>query len=413
MRAQRQIWLGVHKNSKMRPDGVQPATPRRSVCLRRTGTLCILTVLLFTLPGCWDYEPINMLSAVVGVGVDPVPDDPEKIRITIQYPLFSAGAGAPGVGSSTPAVGYQILSEDGYSVEETFKHLQLKMNKRVDPSQLRSIVFSEKLSPELMDSVVGQLIRHPKLNRLCYAFATPESAADLFAAKPVEGAPMSFVSKQMAVRQNGYVVRKELWEYWRDATQLGVTPVLPVVVSTQAGSNAGEAEALTINGTAVYENNRTVLMLSPKETLSFNLMRGQVRNMAVDVPLQKGIADLTDVHASSRLRCIGVGQDLQLIDRVSVQATIGKIAKSTTKPMPLTDVNGIESVTSRYLGQQLLQTTKQLQEHGVDSLGFGRIYLQRHPEQEQVIRQHWGEMFRHAKVDIQVNVDITSKGSLI
>ncbi|WP_368780971.1 Ger(x)C family spore germination C-terminal domain-containing protein [Alicyclobacillus fastidiosus] len=86
---------------------------------------------------------------------------------------------------------------------------------------------------------------------------------------------------------------------------------------------------------------------------------------------------------------------------------------ATPKPLPPTDINKIEFETSDYLKQQLSSTLRKLQEQKADICGFGRIYFQHHPDEEQQLKEQWGQMFQHAKIDVQVKAVIVSKGMLI
>lgn len=80
-----------------------------------------------------------------------------------------------------------------------------------------------------MDSVIGQLIRVPKINRLANVLATPDSASGIFNVTGTELSPADYLAQAFHIRQHGYSLERELWQYWRDATQVGVVPFILMV----------------------------------------------------------------------------------------------------------------------------------------------------------------------------------------
>lgn len=373
-------------------------------------TVGVTVSLLIFLPGCWDYASINTRTAVMGVGIDPA-EDPGKFEVTIQFPLLGKTPSSGQTTNPSDTSSYQNLTIEAVSLAEAFHNLQRKMDREIDTSEVRAIVINENLSGELMDSAISQLIRLPRMNRLAYLLVTPERAKKILSTNVSDAAPMDFVDRTFKVRQQGYVIRRELWQYWRDTTQLGVLPVIPIVQTEP--SSASRSDALVFGGVCIYQNNQRLFTLNKKETFYLNLLTGKVRGMSFDVPIGKSTVTLTDVRAKSRVRCTKVGNTIVLSDQIQVVGSLAKIVDPSPKPIPPTDVIKLESEISSYLTEQLTSTIQKLEESKADTVGFGRYYLQFHPEDEQKLRQSWGDMFAHAKPSITVHVQITSKGVLI
>ena len=367
---------------------------------------------LLFLPGCWDYEAINMRTPISGIGIDPARDDPEKIQVTIQFPVLSKNAGGQTQGErSGETSAFQDLSAESYSLSDAFRTLQLKMDREIDEAQLRVVVLSGQLSGEATDSVIAQLMRLPKINRLAYILMTPTSARNILGVQGTDATPMDFVEKMFRVRQQGYGISREVWQYWRDTTQLGVVPVIPIITTVKKEN--GDESGLELDGAEVYRNDKPVLALSKEEMLYVNFLMGKVRGMSLDIPVGQGVMSLTDVRAKTRVRCMTKGNTIVLVDHVHVFGTLGKIMDPSPKPLPPTKVTKQESEISKYLTEQLTSTLEKLQQQQTDVVGFGRSYLRAHPEEETRLKQQWGEMFHHAKLDIKVGVTIRSKGMLI
>jgi len=381
---------------------------------KRLINLALVICLVLPLMGCWDYESIAARASIIGIGIDVARDDPQKVEVTIQYPVLSQSAGDGESGSSTTphtAASHQNHSTEAYSISEAMKTIQLNMDHKIETAQLQVIVLSGKLPSEMVVSVIEQLIRLPKLNHLAYIFMTPDSAKDVLTVQGMDSAPSDFLNKTMLVRQHGFVLRRKLWEFWRDMTQIGIVPILPIVRTVS--SEESDGQTVTLDGAAVYLDNHVINELNPHQTFYVNLLSGKVRDMAFDTPVHGGIISLTDVRSKSHLRCLGEGLNLVLVDDVSIQGTLSKVADSKTHRLLPADLSKMQSETAEYLTQQLTRTLKQIQAQHSDIFGFGRIYFQHHPDEEQQIHSQWGERFSHAKIQVQVKVSIYSKGMLI
>lgn len=378
--------------------------------MKRSLAIAMTCASLTFLPGCWDYEAINKRAPMIGLGIDPAQDDPEKIRVTIQVPILRNAGQSKGEGSAETSE-FQDLSGESYSVMEAIRTIQTKMDRQADVAQLRVIVLSSQLSAGTMDSVLGQLMRLTKINRLAYIFMTPGSAEKIMATEVSESAPLDFIEKSVAVKQHGYVVRRQLWEYWRDTTQLGVVPMMPILTTEEIDDEGKNTLAMT--GEEVYLDNKPALALSRKETLYVNFLMGKVQDMSFDIPIGQGVMTLTDLRAKSHVRCIKEKSHIVLVDHVSVAGTLAKHVDPSPKPLQPTNINELQLQASKYLTQQLTDMVAKLQQQQTDVVGFGRNYLQTHPEEEPRLKQQWSQMFGHAKLDIQVKVSIRSKGGLI
>jgi len=376
--------------------------------------LALVIGLLLPLTGCWDYESIATRASLIAIGIDPARDDPQKVEVTIQYPILSqsAGGGQSGGSSSTrEATSHDNQSTEAYSIAEAMARLQLHMDHKIETAQLRVIVLSGKLPAELMVNSIEQLIRLPRTNHLAYVFMTPDSAKGVLAVKGTDSAPSDFLDKTMLLRQQGFVLRRELWEFWRDMAQAGVAPILPIVKPMSSDENNGQT--LALDGTAVYLHNRLINEMSIQQTFYINFLSAKVRDMAFDIPVPRGIVSLTDVRSQCHLRCVADGQNLVLVDHISIRGTLSKVVDVKVKQLPPSNLSKIQAEISAYLTQQLTSTLKNAQQQQSDIFGFGRIYFQHHPDEEQRMLLQWGEMFQHAKVQVQVNVSIPSKGMLI
>ncbi|MCL6593618.1 MAG: hypothetical protein K6T31_06545, partial [Alicyclobacillus sp.] len=187
---------------------------------RRTGCLLLSSILLLTLPGCWDYQRINYRESIIGIGLDPVPNQPNQLRFIFQSPVF-ANSGQQGQGTGQPQAPSQASSTSSYrnytimahSLHEAITNAQVQADKQFFLGNLQAIVFNRQVSPEMLRKVISELIRDPTVDNLAFILATDDSASDLMNSG-VNSAPSDRIDRLLeeSVRQHAHMVRTRLWE---------------------------------------------------------------------------------------------------------------------------------------------------------------------------------------------------------
>ncbi|WP_306954753.1 Ger(x)C family spore germination protein [Alicyclobacillus tolerans] len=372
-----------------------------------------MVCMLLFIPGCWDYQAMNTKALAIGMAIDQSQDsNPEKFRVTIQYPVFSGSLGEGG-GSSENGKNHAEESAEGYTLGEILRSIQLKINRNLDLSQIQTIVLSSQLRREMQQDILEDLIREPRTNRMAYMVSSPFQASDVLSAKLDKISASDDLSKRFGgiFHQNGYYISRTLWEFWRDQTLPGYASSLPLIRPWK--DQTGKVNRLLAEGITVYPPDGKVFTLSKKQTLSVNFLLGTVKNMNLDIPYHQKIVSLSSVYGESQMRCFRSNSKMILYARIYIHGILGKRGHVSLANMPPANVMALQNSVEQYERMQILQTLKLLQKHGADVLGYGEIYLQKHPEQEQQVRSNWNRIFQKASVEIDVQAWISSKGVLM
>lgn len=393
-----------------------------NIHLKNGSTIVFCIFALLGLPGCWDYQKIDMRSSMIGMAVDPAPDDPKQIKVTFQFPEMSQGGGEDGPmagaeASSTKS--YTNLHAVGDSLADIARKMQLQMDRNIDMSDIRCIVFSDQLSQVQLKGITEDLMRDTKVDKLGFLAVSHGTARDVLDADVPSGAPSDALGKKFSINssQRGYSLSQRLWEFWRDSTRPGVAPLIPVVASKTADADTeGQASGtgvLETGGAEVYQNYKPMLRLSKDETFALNLLDGNVKNMGIQIPLGEGVLTLVEAHDSSHLRCDLSGPKPVMEAHIHVQAVLGRRPSGGPESISPAKLSQLQKEAAAYMQLEMTQTFRKLQEAGTDVFGFSRMYLQGHPEKEQFVKANWNEVFKQAIPRITVDLHISSKGSLI
>lgn len=111
---------------------------------RSAGILCLLSIGIVLLSGCWDYRELNELSLAMAMGVDK-DKDTGGVRVTLQIVNPKEIAGRTVTGRNVPVV---IYSSTGKSLFEATRKVTLKESRRINLQHLRVLVIGESLARE-------------------------------------------------------------------------------------------------------------------------------------------------------------------------------------------------------------------------------------------------------------------------
>lgn len=116
--------------------------------------ICILVVALL-LTGCFNYADINWIVFVTSIGIDI--DENNK---TILYAEAFTGLRGDG---GTESEGRIVFRSTGDTIFEAIRNLHLSSSLRLNFTQNKAIIFSEKAAKYGLDNFLDTLIRNEEL----------------------------------------------------------------------------------------------------------------------------------------------------------------------------------------------------------------------------------------------------------
>lgn len=369
---------------------------------------CVALVL--TLPGCWDYERINYRDQILGIGIEPSNEHPKMLHFTFQVPLFAGGNSSASVESSsedrTKSKSFQNYEVDAPDFASAISLAQTQTEKMLYLGNLQTIIFSNRLSGEQVDSVVTELIRDPATDKLGYILETSDSPEKILSTS-IRDIPATFIHSFMdtGVKQYAYTERTHLWEFWRDSVAIGIVPKCALIRI--------EDNQIVMKGLMALPHFQAKVALIGEEAIGYNAAMGRIDRYYMNVQDGPRAIALGNVRVKSKLQTIYHAGHPILRIQMSVKANLVSDESYGKQSVDLSILHQYERLTSRNLTEQVKKTLQQLQKNHADIYGFGRYALIQDPHREQVLIQHWDEMFASGKPEIQCNVHIRRKGTLV
>ncbi|EJY57078.1 germination protein, Ger(x)C family [Alicyclobacillus hesperidum URH17-3-68] len=377
--------------------------------MKRLWPLFILV--LFGVTGCGDYQKINERSQIIGIGVDPVPGRDDMLAFTLQIPNLEKPAsenmnlGTDGrQGGESQA--YKNFYVEATSLQSAIARAQTTYDKSFFLGNMESIVLQSGLSEQAVMRVTEQMMRDESLDKLAVIVATPSSARSVLAAN-TSSPPATYIESMWtrAIPQRGFTAPTRLWEFWRDAELIGREPHMPLVESLD--------NSVKVGGTLTFQGYRPVGSLTPDDTVFYNLLAHDIHALALNIPDGDRSFEIKNASSHSNFYVTNDHGELTLHDVIHVSADLASSEGLGERPITNAESERYEDAIESYVKANARNVLKRLQENQTDIVGFGFWYMIKHPKAALLVRDHWSDMFSHARLDVQAHCTISREGNLI
>ena len=145
--------------------------------------LLLITFIMTTLSGCYDYKEIDDYAYVFAVGIDRGVSD--KWRLTVQFPTMKAqGGGGGGGGMENGGIsgekdGYTIVGIDAPSFFTGLNMLNASIPRRLNFMHTKIIVIGEDLAKSgKLDTYLAPIIRYRQVRRTVHLIVVKGKGLD-------------------------------------------------------------------------------------------------------------------------------------------------------------------------------------------------------------------------------------------
>ncbi|WP_426446758.1 Ger(x)C family spore germination protein [Paenibacillus sp. S-38] len=351
----------------------------------------LLALLLLLTGGCSQLKDIDKRLFIVAIGIDPVPNTKDKLKITLKAAIPQ---GDPKQGGQQ----FDLITVEGQSIAESLRLAKSKVDKELDFGHTKGLVFGEKLSPEALSYAVDWAVRRRDFQLVSLTALAKPSAYDILEQKvKTERVPGKalFLALGRFGTESPYITPAYLFDLHRRLYEPGWSPVLPVVEH--------RGDQFNINKAAVFRRNQRAGILSPEETKLFNILtRRNIRTNLNLIWQESGMAVNLD-HTSSSYRIIAGGEGRpQILYTVKLSGMLEENRSVTS----LSDdqMRELEQAYEEHMSQQIRGLLVKLQKWKADPLGFGLHYEARHTGTS------WKELYPDAAFAVEVKMRIRSTG---
>ncbi|QRG68127.1 Ger(x)C family spore germination protein [Brevibacillus choshinensis] len=364
---------------------------------------CAVTLLI---TGCSDRQIFDETGLVTVVGYDLQKDG--NTRGTIVMPSINPEAKEK----------IQLISAVAKTSKGIRDQANLQSDKRVLGGQLRVALYNEALAKQGLGSIVDTLYRDPSISSRLYLCVYEGYTYDLLTYPYKELGNIGIYMYRM-IEQN---VRGEkipsttMHEFFRAYYDHGIDPQLPYIVR--------KGNEIQIKGVALFQGDRYVGWISPKEAFLIKMIHGKFRIGSYDTAVPSEVFGKHVEHLKNKAK------DVQLVfDTISSKSRV-KLTKESpahfdvkiklnarilelTVPLKVDEpdiLSMMERALEKEMEGKLQRIVKRMQEMDVDPAGFGVIYRANRRGMGKMTTSEWRKMFKEATFRFKVDATIIRNG---
>lgn len=355
------------------------------------GVLFVLILLPLTLIGC-GFKDIDKRIFVVSVGVDPAKNSDKKFLISLKLAI-------PNVQEVSNE--FLVISEEGDTIAEAVRILKAKVDKELDFSHAKLIVYNEKvLKPDLEANLYYWFIRRRDFQEMSWVAIGKPSALEVLKVKPkTERLPSNslFLILGKDGSESSYVISEFLFDFKKRFSEKGFDPLLPII---EVKRNLFE-----IDKVGLLDKKGLKLQFNPKETMILNFFLNEEPKTALKVENgdQSFVIDVQGVKTNYKLMTDNQKQPYIKVD-IKLQGRIEEALFSVNNK----DLRQYEKMANTFTKKQVHDVLVKLQKSKVDPIGFGLRYRSRHFEKDDW--ETWERLYPEIKFKVNADVQIKDTG---
>lgn len=359
---------------------------------RKLQTLLFTLILLpILLSGC-GFKDIDKRIFVVSVGVDPAINSDKKFLVSLKLAV-------PNVQEVSNE--FVIISEEGDTIAEAVRILKAEVDKELDFSHAKLIVYNEKmLKPEIEKNLYYWFIRRRDFQEMSWVAIGKPSAKEVLKLKPkTERLPSNslFLILGKDGSESTYVLPEFLFDFKRRFSEKGIDPFLPIIEIKK--------KHFKIDKVGLLDKKGLKLKFTPKETMILNFFLNEEPKTALKVENgdQPFVIDVQGVKTNYKLMTDNLKQPYIKVD-IKLQGRMEEALFNVNNA----DLRQYEKMANTYTKKQVHDVLVKLQKSKVDPIGFGLRYRSRHFEKDDW--KTWERMYPEIKFKVNADVQIKDTG---
>lgn len=368
--------------------------------------ILVLILSVTVLSGCWDRVEINDVAIVSAIGVDLVNDD--ELKLSLQVAIPSKLSTAQGGGASG-GKGTFVISETGKTVSEAFRHIQMKMPRRIFFSQSRVLLIGEKLAKEGVANIVDFHTRYhePRINTMI--MFTKGEATEIIKSKPKFENVTAEETKELIKLDVGLSIL--IRDFENMLLVDGREPVAQefVLSPIEVDSSKKGEKIQSLGGVAVFKGDKLIGWLDGPETRGLKWMRNEMETgvITIDIPEEKGSGRISTTINKAESKLVPtlkngkVKMDIDVEVEIEVIENASNVSLDTESNLEFLN-KSVEKEVKERIQIVVDKVQKELQS---DVFGFGeRVYKKYPKEWNKTFKENWEEIFPQVEVSINPTV---------
>ncbi|UOQ45125.1 Ger(x)C family spore germination protein [Halobacillus salinarum] len=383
--------------------------------------ICMFIACVFLLTGCWNSRELDELAIAVSLGIDKNDDGEYMLSVQVINPSEIA-TDAP---TTRPPV--STYTTTGKTLFEAFRRMTTKSPRQMYLSQLRLLIFGDKIAEEGVMQAMDLLYRDHGFRTSFYVTVAKNASVEdiLSIITPYEKIPANKIMNSIDNVEKNWGVSKSVSidEVIATIRSKGQDPVMSGIVflgNEDIGTNISNVEnvdaptKLEINGLAVFKGDKLTGWLTEDESLGFNYANGNMNSSIVTHPCEKSSGSLSiEILRSQASKDVKMENGRPVVTMtIETEGNIGDVDCN----IDLTNPKTLEKINREVEGEiekMVKQTIKSTQEkYDSDIFGFGSLINRKEHKYWKSVENNWEEEFKNVEVKVKAKAKIRRSGKI-
>lgn len=365
-----------------------------------------ILIFLFFITGCFNYNELNELAITTAIGIDKK-DNNYEISILI--------ANAKNKSSSNESTNTQniVYSASGKTISEAIKNIELKNPRKTYIGHLSSLIVSEEVAKEGLINVLDLLFRNSEsIKRFYLIVAKDVKAKDVLKIiSPLEAFPAQTITNSIKSSSETQAISIQVVysDFIDKLIKKGIEPILPsitIVGDIKDGSKNSNLEQsqpksyLKLDTVAIFRGDRLISFATKNESRGINLVLNKIKRTTIQYECIN--IEITDIKSN-----ISVSDNINISIKSNGEIIENNCAINLEDPKKIIN---IEKKFEKHIKNIVSKSFIFAMKNKADIFGIGNILYKNNYKKFNSIK-NWNEYFSNMKVNIKVDINLSTKGS--
>jgi len=370
--------------------------------------------LLLPLTGCWDSRELDTLGIVMGIGLDSA-DEPGKREVTLQFAHVGTGqsGSSPSSGtakSSSSGASYFNITENGSDFPNALHVLLHSLGRKTNFTHCQAVLIGEEYAKGGVRDALDFFSRYSEPRMDIYLFVVRGNAGKaLDFHSSFEAIPSTEIA-ELIEEPVGSVdkIPISLEDFLEALLSETTAAVLPCLVLKELNGNTG----ISVDGCAVFTDDRLVGIIPPGEIAGLQWIRGKVKTSNLTVPMGEGNTNIMIMAENAKFRP-ELRSDGGVNMKVKITADGFLISQSSSADYSNPDnARRLTDAAAQEIHRAVLKTFSAAQSLDADIFGLGEEVRRRYPKEWESMENNWDAIFRSAKIETEITVKMEDVGMI-
>ncbi|MGV3464278.1 MAG: Ger(x)C family spore germination protein, partial [Heyndrickxia sp.] len=324
--------------------------------MNRKWCLILIMMAVVLINGC-GFKDIDKRFFAVSVAVDK--GETKRYKVSVELALPSGDPKQPGDSI--------VLSEEADSIAAAIGIIKSKADKELDFGHMKVIIISKDLAKENLFTTADWFTRRRDIQEIAWMTISDSTAEDILHYHPKsEYIPSNNLLLLFGDEgtETPYVISEYLFSFWRDLSEPGIDPVLPVIKLIK------DENTIEVQRSGVIQGDHLALVLNKDDTMLLNLFIKQKVKSELNVKVKN--YDFTIASSKAKVKYkINTKGSTPIIDIfVSMKGNLEEKHREQQK----VNLKSYAKITNQDYKKKFEKLLTKLQKAKVDPIGFGQRY---------------------------------------